>query len=119
MTIEYGALIVGWNRAVPGREANATELFGTVTSYYERLQKSGKITGWEPIFLNYHGGDFNGFFVVRGTATNLDQIQREDEWVDNNIRASHCLQGFGVIPAFVGQNAITDMMTRWTKSVPR
>jgi hypothetical protein len=119
MAIEYGALVVGWNRAVPNREAAAAELFGTVNAYYERLQKQGKITGYEPVFLNWHGGDFNGFFIIRGTHTHLDALQREEEFIENNLRASHCLQGFGVIPAYVGSHAIQDMMQRWTKTIPR
>jgi hypothetical protein len=119
MTIETGALIIGWNRAVPGREAAAAELFGTVTSYYEKLQKNGKITNWEPVFLQQHGGDFNGFFIVRGTNTNLDWLVKEDEFVEHNLRAAHCLTNFGVIPAYVGTNTIQEMMQRWTKTIPR
>ncbi len=116
---EYGALVIGWNRAVPGRESAAAELFGTVLSYYEKQQKAGRITSWEPIFLTQHGGDFNGFFILRGTQTNLEQIQRDEEFVDTNLRAAHCLQNFGVVQAYVGMPTIQDLMTRWTKTIPR
>ncbi len=117
--IEFGALVIGWNRAIPGREAAAGELFGSVTAYYDKQVKAGRLTGWEPIFLAQHGGDFNGFFLLRGTHANLDQIQRDEEFVENSLRASHCLENFGVIPAYVGQSSIQEMMTRWTKTIPR
>ena len=117
--IEIGALIIGWNRAVPGRELACAELLGTVSTYYEKLQKQGKITGWEPIFMTQHGGDFNGFILVRGTQTNLDAIQHDDEFIEHNLRAAHCLQNFGVVTAYVGAPTIHEMMQRWTKTIPR
>jgi hypothetical protein len=119
MAIESNALIIGWNRAVVGREAVAGELFAKTSAYYDKLQKSGKITSWEPMFLQQHGGDLNGFFVLKGTSANLDAIRSEEEFVDLILRAGHCLTNVGVIPAYSGMNTIMDMMTRWTKAIPR
>jgi hypothetical protein len=119
MAIETNTLVVGWNRAVPGREGAAAELFAGATAYYEKLQKAGRITAWEPLFLSQHGGDFNGFFVIRGTQTNLDWVRSDEEFVELILRAGHCLENVGVIPAYSGLNVIGDLMTRWTKSVPR
>ncbi len=118
MTVETNALLIGWNRAVVGREAAAGELFATTVAYYEKLQKTGKITSYEPYFLTQHGGDLNGFFVLKGTGANLHAVQTDDEFVDLILRAQHCLTNVGVIPTYTG-NTIQDMMTRWTKSIPR
>lgn len=118
MAIETGALIVGWNRAVPGREAQAAELFAQAMGYYEKIQKSGKLNGFENFFLTQHGGDFNGFTVLKGTHQNLASLQMDDEFVDIQIRAGHLLQNFGVIPAWTGKE-VGEMMTRWTKHIPR
>lgn len=119
MTIETNTLIIGWNRAVPGREHHAAELFGQVVGYYEKLQKSGKLTSWEPMFLQQHGGDLNGFFVLKSTGANLDAIRQDDEFVDIQLRAGHVLQNFGVVPGYCGMATIQEMMTRWTKAAPR
>lgn len=118
MTVETNALIIGWNRAVVGREAAAGECFATTVAYYEKLLKTGKITSYEPFFLAHHGGDFNGFFVLKGTNANLDWVRTDEEFVDNLLRANHCLTNVGVIPAYTGAG-IQDMMTRWTKTIPR
>ncbi len=118
MTVETNALIIGWNRAVVGRESVAAECFATTVAYYEKLQKNGKITSYEPYFLSHHGGDFNGFFVLKGTNADLDWVRSDEEFVDNIVRATHCLTNVGVIPAYTG-NTIQDMMTRWTKQIPR
>jgi hypothetical protein len=119
MTIETGALIMGWNRAVPGRENVAAELFTQVVGYYEKQVKANKLTGYEPMFLAQHGGDLNGFFILRGTHQNLSAMQTDDEFVELQLRATHCLQNYGLVPAYVGMPVIQDMMTRWTKTVPR
>lgn len=119
MTIETNALVIGWNRAVPGREAAAGELFATTCAYYDKQVKAGKLTGWEPMFLSQHGGDFNGFFILRGTGANLDWIRSDDEFIENILRAGHCLENVGIIPAYSGMQVIQDMMTRWVKTVPR
>lgn len=117
--VETNVLMIGWNRACPGREAVAAELFGTTVAYYEKLVKAGKLTSWEPFFLEQHAGDLNGFFLLRGTKSNLDALRNEDEFVDFIMRATHCLQNVGVIAAWTGMATIQDLMTRWTKTIPR
>lgn len=119
MALETGALFLGWSRAVPGRESVAGELFAQTVGWYDKQQKAGKITSWEPVFLTPHGGDLAGFFIIRGTHANLNAILADDEFVDIQLRAGHCLENFGVVPAYVGMNVIQDMMGRWTKTTPR
>jgi hypothetical protein len=119
MAIETNTLVIGWNRAVPGREHAAAELFGQVVGYYDKQQKSGKITSWEPMFLQQHGGDLNGFFVLKGTGANLDALRSDDEFIDIQMRAGLILQNFGVVPGYSGMATVQEMMTRWTKAIPR
>src|SRR5262249_35495396 len=114
MAIESNALVIGWNRAVVGREAVAGELFVTTVAYYAKLVKTGNAPSWEPMFLQQHGGDLNGFFILKGTAANLDWVRSDDEFVEMILRAGHCLENVGVIPAYTGMATIQDMMTRWT-----
>ena len=118
MAIENNAYILGWNRAIVGREGVASELFGTTVAYFERLQKNGKIESFEPVFLATHGGDFNGFFYVKGTTNNLHWVTTDEEFVDLLLRATHCLENVGWTPAYRG-NVVPEMMTRWTKTIPR
>lgn len=118
MGIETNAYVFGWNRAVVGREGVAAELFGTTVSYFERLQKNGKLESFETVFLSAHGGDMNGFFLLRGTNDNLNWLAQEEEFVDIQLRAQHCLENVGLIRAYRG-TTINEMMTRWTKNIPR
>ena len=119
MGIETNSFIFGWNRPVTGREGHAAELFATAVNYWEKQQKNGRIESYEPVFMQSHGGDLNGFFFIKGTYDNLNKLQTEDEFVDLLFRANHCLTGVGIIPCYRGNNTIQDAMTRWTKLIPR
>ncbi len=118
MGIETNALIFGWNHPYVGREGHAAELFSQTVGYFEKQQKSGKLESFETCFLQAHAGDFNGFFFLRGTHQNLAWIHNDQDFQDIVIRAGLCLDGVGLTPAWRGP-AINEMMTRWTKAIPR
>jgi len=96
------ALFIGWNRAVPGREKASLEHFAEFISYLGGLKSAGKIEGFDPVMLNAHGGDMNGFVVVRGQPAKLGELQTSDEFETHVTRAVINMQGMGVIGAAVG-----------------
>lgn len=118
MGIESNALIFSWDRPVVGREGHAAELFGQTVAYFEKCQKNGKLEGWEPCFLQAHGGQMNGFFYLKGTNQNLHWLENDQDFQDIVIRAGLCLERAGVVPAWRG-NAVNEVMARWTKAIPR
>jgi hypothetical protein len=65
-----------------------------------------------------HGGDFNGFILLRGEGSKLDALQRSDKFAELTIRATHCLSGFGVIPGWIGDR-LQRIMAQWMAAVPR
>ncbi len=115
--VQTNTVMFGWNRAIPGREGMAAELFAHTVNYYTQLKSSGQLESWEPVFLNRHGGDLNGFFLLKGTHEQLDTIMSSDEWVDLTMRAEQYLQGVGVITGYSG-SVIPELMNRWTKTIP-
>ena len=110
------ALFLGWNRATAGREQQAMTLWGKSVEYYGKLQAEGRIESWEPVLLSAHGGDLNGFFLIKGDADKLDEIRRGDTFVDLTVEANYCLDGFGLIRSWVG-DGVTDVVTRWSKLI--
>ena len=80
------ALFLGWSGATAGREQQAMKLWGKTMEYYGQLETDGKIESWEPVILSAHGGDLNGFFLIKGDAEKLDKLQREDTWLDLTSR---------------------------------
>ena len=110
------ALFLGWNRPARGREEQAMKLWGKTMEYYGKLQTEGRIESFEPVILTAHGGDLNGFFLIRGDADKLSEIRREDDFVNFSIEAGYCLDGFGIVTGYIGE-ALNVAFTRWSKLV--
>jgi hypothetical protein len=111
-------LFIGWNRAIQGREQMAMELFQTAMGYYGKLQASGTIESVEPVLLATHGGDMNGFIMLRGDQQKLAALRVTAEFMDIETQASLCLQNVGVIQGFVGEG-VQSMMQLWNKHLPK
>ena len=109
-------LFIGWNRSVKGREQQAMQLFQKVIEYYGGLQADGRIESFEPVMLAAHGGDLNGFFLLKGEVEKLDEVRRDDTFINITIEANYCLDGFGIIPGYIG-DGLTDIFSRWTKLI--
>jgi hypothetical protein len=95
-------LFMGWNRPVPGREAAAVELFEELSRYFDQLKSQGEIESFEPVILSAHGGDMNGFFLLRGEAAKIDLLRSNQEFQEHVVRANIMLLGFGVVRTYVG-----------------
>ena len=64
-------LFIGWGAPVRGREAKGLEVFSEALSYDGRLQQEGVIEGFETALLEPHGGDLQGFVLIRGSEDKL------------------------------------------------
>ena len=108
------AMFLGWNRSITGREQQALQLFQKSMEYYGQLQADGRIESFEPVVLGNHGGDLNGFVLLKGDPEKLDEIRREDAFIELSLEANFCLENFGVVPGYVG-DGIVDVFSRWSK----
>ena len=106
--MSFNAIFVGWNRAVPGREAAVMQLFQDFNQYLAGLQGEGTIDSFETVLLGAHGGDLNGFVLIRGEAGKLQAVQASEEWMKFNSRAGLMLEGNGVVAGATG-----DMVMQW------
>jgi hypothetical protein len=98
-----GALVIGWGPTVRGREQKALQVFNEAIEYYTRLQKQGTIESFEPVALEAHGGDLNGFLIIRGDREKLNALRTSEEFMRLNTRAELIVDNFGVITAFIGE----------------
>jgi hypothetical protein len=95
-------LFIGWGAPVTGREAKGLEVLSESLAYYGRLQQEGVIESFETVFLEPHGGDLQGFVLVRGSEERLAQLRVDDEFVRLSTRASLIVESIGVIGAALG-----------------
>ena len=112
------ALFFAWNRSIAGREAVSSEHFDEFVAYLGGLQKAGSIQSCEPVFLNPHGGDRYGFFLIRGDSAKLDAVMASDDWVRHMMRAALHLEGAGAVRAVTGE-ALLQRMQVWRSVIPR
>ena len=107
-------LFIGQKCAVPGREQQAMDLFQKVMEYYAKSQSEGKIESSEPVLLRSHGGDLNGFILIKGDTEKLSKFAQEDTFNEHCIEAAYCLDGFGVIPGAFGEK-LSRNFSIWSK----
>ena len=91
--------------------------FDDFVKYLGGLQHQGTIQAFEIVFLDVHGGDLNGFFLLRGESARLDALVSTTEWVTHMARASQHLDGAGVIRGVTGDE-VMKRMAIWTSVIP-
>jgi hypothetical protein len=110
------ALFMGWNHPLPGREKRALEHFVEFHVWLDEQKAQGKITGYQDVILNPHGGDLNGFILITGDAAKLAELIRSDGWVNHLIRATLNVRGVGTMSATTG-DAVPALMQAWARHV--
>lgn len=100
------ALFIGYGPAVPGRARQALQVFGEALQYYGRLQQQGQIESFEPVYLEPHGGDLNGFILLRGERDKLNAIRFTEEFLRLTSRASLVTGNLGIVSAFIGEEQV-------------
>ena len=96
------AMMIGWDRVVVGREKQALELFNESLTFYGKLVNDKKLESFEPVLMAAHGGDMNGFILLRGTAQQIDAVRRMPQFESMMVRGEHYLEGVGALDAYVG-----------------
>ena len=99
----YGALFIGWGGTHSGRERKAVELFTESLAYLTKLVEQGRVASVEPFFLEPHGGDLEGFFLVRGDLDELNKVRYEDGFQRMSVRAQAVVSSFGIVQAKTGE----------------
>lgn len=109
--MENEVIFFGWNRPVPGREQIGQEHFQEFLGYLAGLQASGAIASFEPVLLSNHGGDLNGFVLIRGNGEQLNALASTEEWMVHNTRGGYHLEGAGAVRGVSG-----DGVMEWLKA---
>lgn len=85
--------------------------------YLGGLQQAGTIQSFEPVFLSPHGGDLNGFILIRGESAKLDALQSNVDWRTYVTRAGLVLEGQGVVRGVTGE-LVMEWMALFQKAIP-
>jgi hypothetical protein len=110
-------ILFGWNRSIPGREKVSAGHFDEFVKYLGGLQQTGAIQSFDAVFLDAHGGDLNGFILIKAESNKLDTLRATTDWITHITRASLHLEGVGVIHGVTGDE-IMKRMAIWTSAIP-
>jgi hypothetical protein len=96
-------IFIGFGFPVHGREDAAARVFNEFVQYLAAQQQAGAIEGFEPAFLQPHGGDLGGFFLVRGDRQRLSELAGSAEFERQMTRAQLIVDHFGVVNCWLGE----------------
>ena len=98
---DFGVFI-GFGFPARGREEAATKVFGELMQYLVGEAGQGRIEGFEPAFIQPHGGDLGGFILVRGDRAKLDQMVASEGFQRLAIRAQVAVDKLGIVNCSLG-----------------
>jgi hypothetical protein len=107
--VSESGLFVGWGQPVRGREKRSLDVFNDAVSYYGARLADGSIDSFEPVLLDPHGGDLQGFFLVKGSAQGLATMMASEEFQRLHIRAGMIVENLGIIEARVDDAVLTQL----------
>ena len=110
-------ILFGWNRSIPGREKISAQHFDEFVRYLGGLQQQAAIEAFDTVLLDAHGGDLNGFFLIKGESGKLDALLSTGDWLAHVTRAILHLEGAGIIRGATGDE-IARRMALWTGASP-
>jgi hypothetical protein len=108
--------LISWEDSKVGREALGAELWMSSIAFYQRKVEDGTLESFEPFMAHRHGGDRNGFILLRGDREKLDALKRSDEFVTITVKAIHCLTCFSAIDVYLG-DGLTKLMGTWMQAL--
>src|SRR2546428_9386009 len=95
-------IFVGFGTPTRGRENGATKVFTEFSQYLGAQQAQKNVESFEPVFLQAHGGDLGGFFLVKGEGEKLGKMVASEEFDKLVTRALFIVEHFGVGNASFG-----------------
>jgi hypothetical protein len=102
-------LFIGWGQVVRGREKRALQVFNESVEYWGGLQGDGKIEDFEVALLTPHGGDLQGFALLRGSEEQVNTLLADEEFQRRVIRADQIIESQGVVTALIGEGVARGM----------
>jgi hypothetical protein len=98
-----GTLFIGWGAIIPGRETMASNVLQDAMVFLHKLESEGVIDGIEVVLLEPHGGDLDGFVLIKGRLDQLAQLRVQDDFVKMIIGVRLVHSGVGVVAGHSGQ----------------
>jgi hypothetical protein len=103
------ALFLGWGPPVHGRERKSLDVFNESVQWYIELQETGNIESFEVVLLEPHGGDLDGFVLIRGSQDQISTLRASEEFERLTTRATLIVENVGVVGAYINEGLARGM----------
>ncbi|MBN8942286.1 MAG: hypothetical protein J0H01_22460 [Rhizobiales bacterium] len=97
-----GALFVGWGALIPGREKVAPGVLDEALAFLQGKRQRAEIDGFDVALLEPHGGDLEGFVLVKGDKDVLARLRVEEAFLRIIVGVQLVHQRVGVVWAHMG-----------------
>jgi len=98
-----------WGQVVRGREDRALDVFNETIELYGQMQSDGRIESFDLALLDPHGGELQGYVLLRGSEDQIDAVRRDEHLERVMIKASLVVDDLGLIRAQVGEGLARSM----------
>lgn len=95
-------LFVGWGAIIPGREKVASKVLSQALDYLQGLKAQGTIDSVDVVLLEPHGGELEGFVLVKGDKTKLAQLRVNESFVKIIVGVQLVHTKVGVVGGYTG-----------------
>jgi hypothetical protein len=96
-------LFIGWGQVVRGREGQALDVFNETIELYGQMQSDGRIESFDVALLEPHGGELQGYVLLRGSEEQIDAVRRSEDFERVMTKGSLIVEDLGVINAAIGE----------------
>jgi hypothetical protein len=107
-----GALFVGWGSIISGRENAAPKVLAEAVQYLQGLQAAGTIDSHDVVMLEPHGGDLEGFVLLKGDKDSIARLRVQDDFVRVITSVQLVHQKVGVVGANTGEE-VQSLLDLW------
>jgi hypothetical protein len=101
-------LFISWGAPVRGREERSLEVFNEAVGLYGRMQQGGRIEAFDVVLLNPNG-DVGGYIRIEATATQLAEVQEDDEFQRILVDASLVVDSLRVVDGWCNEGVARQM----------
>ena len=101
-------LFMGWRQPYRGAEEQAVQAFDETVGMIGRWQHEGRLESFEVVLLAPNA-DLGGYFTVRGTADQINELQADEEFQRATMRAQLAVEGLRHIPGAIGEGVARQM----------
>jgi hypothetical protein len=110
-------LFISWGAPVRGMEERGLEVFNEAIGLLGRMQQDGRIESFD-VALLAPNADLNGYVAVHGSASQIDALKQDDEFMRSTADAMLIVEGLRHIDGYTNEG-VARQMGIWSEAIAK